>query len=146
MHTSARVPAHIFVVIRSYADSAEDVAPKYRGDSSCHTRRTQVNWRFDMGPYGADINTRKVTCISSVRCRKYHIHLITTCRGLSTYAQKRKTVTANFSGADKTWPFVVVLTVSRAAVDREQYQSLTIPETVLQISQPGKRAYQQLMS
>jgi hypothetical protein len=32
MHTSARVAARIFTVIRSYADTPEDVAPKYRGD------------------------------------------------------------------------------------------------------------------
>jgi hypothetical protein len=34
-----------------------------------------------------------------------------------------------------------VLSVSRAAVGKEQYQTLTMPETVLQISQPGKGEY-----
>lgn len=77
MHTSARVAAHIFDVIRSYTDTAEDVAPKYRGDSKLPYKEDTDQLAVRYGTYGyfigADIYTRKDTCISSVRCRMYHI-------------------------------------------------------------------------
>jgi hypothetical protein len=46
-------------------------------------------------------------------------HLITPSRGLAH--KKGRQATASYSGADKAWRFVVVLTVNRAAVGKEQY-------------------------
>jgi hypothetical protein len=75
MHTSARIAAHIFAVIRSYANTAEDVAPiprrfklPYKDDSGQLAARCSIwDHRYFIG---ADINTRKDTCMSSVMSRE----------------------------------------------------------------------------
>jgi hypothetical protein len=73
MHTSARVAAHIFAVIRSY--TAEGVTPRYRGIKLPYKEDTgQLAVRCSIWCHGyfigADIYTRKDTCMSTVMYRE----------------------------------------------------------------------------